>query len=299
MATTSKQLKLSALVALVMGSMIGGGIFSLPQNMAASASAGAILIGWAITAVGMLTLAFVFQSLANRKPELDAGVYAYAKAGFGDYMGFSSAWGYWISAWIGNVSYFVLLFSTLGYFVPMFGEGNTLPAVIGASLILWGVHFLVLRGIREAAFVNLVTTIAKIVPLILFIVITALAFRLDVFTADFWGRGNPELGSVMQQVRNMMLVTVWVFIGIEGANVFSARAERRSDVGRATVIGFYSVLALLVLVNVLSMGIMSQAELAGLKNPSMAGVLEQVVGRWGAVLISVGLVVSLAGALLS
>lgn len=181
----------------------------------------------------------------------------------------------------------------------MFGEGNTLPAVIGASLVLWGVHFLVLRGIREAAFVNLVTTIAKIVPLILFIVITALAFRLDVFTADFWGRGNLELGSVMQQVRNMMLVTVWVFIGIEGANVFSARAERRSDVGRATVIGFYSVLALLVLVNVPSMGIMSQAELAGLKNPSMAGVLEQVVGRRGAVLISVGLVVSLAGALLS
>ena len=94
--------------------------------------------------------------------------------------------------------------------------------MIGASLVLWGVHFLVLRGIREAAFVNLVTTIAKIVPLILFIVITAVAFRLDVFTADFWGRGNPELGSVMQQVRNMMLVTVWVFIGIEGANVFGA-----------------------------------------------------------------------------
>lgn len=299
MTADSKQLKLGALVALVVGSMIGGGIFSLPQNMAASASVGAILIGWAITAIGMLTLAFVFQSLANRKPELDAGVYAYAKAGFGDYMGFSSAWGYWISAWIGNVSYFVLLFSTLGYFVPMFGEGNTLPAVIGASLVLWGVHFLVLRGIREAAFVNLVTTIAKIVPLILFIVITAVAFRLDVFTADFWGRGNIELGSVMQQVRNMMLVTVWVFIGIEGASIFSARAERRSDVGRATVIGFCSVLALLVLVNVLSMGIMNQAELAGLKNPSMAGVLEQVVGRWGAVLISLGLVVSLAGALLS
>jgi len=299
MAASSKQLKLGALVALVVGSMIGGGIFSLPQNMAASASAGAILIGWAITAVGMLTLAFVFQSLANRKPELDAGVYAYAKAGFGDYMGFSSAWGYWISAWIGNVSYFVLLFSTLGYFVPMFGEGNTLPAVIGASIVLWGVHWLVLRGIREAAFINLITTVAKVVPLLLFIVIAAVAFRLDVFTVDFWGRGNIELGSVMQQVRNMMLVTVWVFIGIEGASIFSARAERRSDVGRATVIGFCSVLALLVLVNVLSMGIMSQAELAGLKNPSMAGVLEQVVGRWGAVLISVGLVVSLAGALLS
>ncbi|WP_207810185.1 MULTISPECIES: amino acid permease, partial [unclassified Pseudomonas] len=80
---------------------------------------------WAITAVGMLTLAFVFQTLANRKPDLDGGVYAYAKAGFGDYMGFSSAWGYWISAWLGNVGYFVLLFSTLGYFFPVFGQGNT------------------------------------------------------------------------------------------------------------------------------------------------------------------------------
>ncbi|EZH83527.1 amino acid APC transporter [Ectopseudomonas composti] len=299
MSDSTQKLRLGALIALVVGSMVGGGIFSLPQNIAASASAGATLIGWLITGVGMLTLAFVFQTLANRKPELDGGVYAYAKAGFGDYMGFSSAWGYWISAWIGNVSYMVLLFSTLGYFFPLFGEGNTLPAVIGASVLLWLLHFLVLRGIKEAAFINTVTTIAKMLPLALFIVIAAIAFKMDVFTADFWGRGNTELGSVMDQVRNMMLVTVWVFIGIEGASIFSARAEKRSDVGKATVIGFVGVLLLLVLVNILSQGILAQAELAGLKNPSMAGVLEQVVGPWGAQLISIGLIVSLAGALLS
>ncbi|EIU4785306.1 TPA: arginine-ornithine antiporter [Pseudomonas aeruginosa] len=299
MSDSTQKLRLGALIALVVGSMVGGGIFSLPQNIAASASAGATLIGWLITGVGMLTLAFVFQTLANRKPDLNGGVYAYAKAGFGDYMGFSSAWGYWISAWIGNVSYMVLLFSTLGYFFPVFGEGNTLPAVIGASLLLWLLHFLVLRGIKEAAFINTVTTIAKMLPLALFIVIAAIAFKMDVFTADFWGRGNSELGSVMDQVRNMMLVTVWVFIGIEGASIFSARAEKRSDVGKATVIGFVGVLLLLVMVNILSQGIMAQAELAGLKNPSMAGVLEQVVGPWGAQLISIGLIVSLAGALLS
>ena len=99
MSEPGQKLRLGALVALVVGSMIGGGIFSLPQNMAARADVGAVLIGWGITAVGMLALAFVFQSLANRKPQLDSGVYAYAKAGFGEYMGFSSAWGYWISAW--------------------------------------------------------------------------------------------------------------------------------------------------------------------------------------------------------
>jgi arginine:ornithine antiporter/lysine permease len=299
MSDSTQKLRLGALIALVVGSMVGGGIFSLPQNIAASASAGATLVGWLITGVGMLTLAFVFQTLANRKPELDGGVYAYAKAGFGDYMGFSSAWGYWISAWIGNVSYMVLLFSTLGYFFPVFGEGNTLTAVICASLLLWLLHFLVLRGIKEAAFINTVTTIAKMVPLALFIIIAAIAFKFDVYTADFWGHGNSELGSVMDQVRNMMLVTVWVFIGIEGASIFSARAEKRSDVGKATVLGFVGVLLLLVLVNVLSQGILAQAELAGLKNPSMAGVLEQVVGPWGAQLIAIGLIVSLAGALLS
>ncbi|VVN30643.1 arginine-ornithine antiporter [Pseudomonas fluorescens] len=293
------KLRLGALVALVVGSMIGGGIFSLPQNMAASADVGAVLIGWAITAVGMLTLAFVFQTLANRKPHLDGGVYAYAKAGFGDYMGFSSAWGYWISAWLGNVGYFVLLFSTLGYFFPIFGEGNTVAAVIGASVLLWAVHFLVLRGIKEAAFINLVTTVAKVVPLLLFVLIAVFAFKLDIFTADIWGIKNPDLGSVMNQVRNMMLVTVWVFIGIEGASIFSARAEKRSDVGKATVIGFITVLLFLVLVNVLSLGIMTQPELAKLQNPSMAAVLEHVVGHWGAVLISVGLIISLLGALLS
>ncbi|BDM21196.1 arginine-ornithine antiporter [Pseudomonas sp. NPDC089428] len=299
MSDSSGKLKLGALVALVVGSMIGGGIFSLPQNMAASAGVGAVLIGWAITAVGMLTLAFVFQTLANRKPDLDGGVYAYAKAGFGDYMGFSSAWGYWISAWLGNVGYFVLLFSTLGYFFPIFGEGNTPAAIIGASVLLWAVHFLVLRGIKEAAFINLVTTVAKVVPLVLFALICLFAFKLDIFTADIWAVGTPDLGSVMNQVRNMMLVTVWVFIGIEGASIFSSRAEKRSDVGKATVIGFITVLLFLVLVNVLSLGIMTQPELAKLQNPSMAAVLEHVVGHWGAVLISVGLIISLLGALLS
>ena len=299
MSDTPGKLRLGALVALVVGSMIGGGIFSLPQNMAASADVGAVLIGWVITAIGMLTLAFVFQTLANRKPDLDGGVYAYAKAGFGDYMGFSSAWGYWISAWLGNVGYFVLLFSTLGYFFPLFGEGNTPAAVIGASALLWAVHFLVLRGIKEAAFINLVTTVAKVVPLVLFVLIALFAFKLEIFTADIWGVKNPDLGSVMNQVRNMMLVTVWVFIGIEGASIFSSRAEKRSDVGKATVIGFITVLLFLMLVNVLSLGIMTQPELAKLQNPSMAAVLEHVVGHWGAVLISVGLVISLLGALLS
>jgi len=91
-------LSLGLLVALVVGSIIGSGIFGLPQNMAAGAGAGAgagaILIGWAATGVGTLMLAKVYQMLAVRKPELNNGVYAYAQALSGDHVGFNAAWGY-------------------------------------------------------------------------------------------------------------------------------------------------------------------------------------------------------------
>ncbi|WP_411881918.1 arginine-ornithine antiporter [Polaromonas sp. YR568] len=290
-------LGLGLLVALVTGSIIGSGIFGLPQNMAAGAGAGAILIGWLVTGVGMLVLARVYQMLAMRKPELDNGVYAYARALSGEYVGFNSAWGYWISAWIGNVGYLVAAFGALGYFFPAFGEGNTPTAVACASVVLWVVHALVLRGINTAAWVNAVVTVAKVIPLLLFIVLAAAAFQAPTFNLDFWG--GAKLGSVLDQVKSTMLVTVWVFIGIEGASVYSARARQRKDVGKATVIGFLICLALLMAVSLLSLGIFTQPELAGLKNPSMAGVLEKAVGTWGAVLIYIGLIVSVGGGFLA
>ncbi|CAN3127420.1 arginine-ornithine antiporter [Mycobacterium sp. smrl_JER01] len=296
-------LGLAALTAIVVGSMIGSGIFALPSQMAASAAPGPLLIGWLVTGVGMLMLAFVFQTLATRKPDVDGGVYGYARAGFGNYIGFTSAFGYWMSAWVGNVAYLVLLFSTLGYFFPGFEGGATVPAIIGASVVLWIVHALTLRGVQTAALVNVVVTIAKVVPIVVFIALAAVGFKAGLFTADFWGRttqidGVP-LGDTMTQVKNMMLVTVWVFIGIEGAAVYSQRAARRSDVGRATVLGFAAVLALLLMVNLLSYGLMAQAELAGVPDPSMAGLLENEVGSWGAAFISIGLVISLLGALIA
>ena len=299
MDSNRKKLGVGALTALVVGSMVGGGIFSIPQNTAASAGVGATALAWGITGVGMLALAFVFVNLALRQPKLDSGIYAYARASFGPFVGFSSAWGYWFMAVLGNVGYYVLLFSTLGHYWPVFGDGNTRVAVACASVMLWGTHALVLRGVREAALINQVTTVAKLVPLLLFVVLVALAFQPGVFQADVWGRANPRLGSVLEQVRGMMLVTVWVFIGVEGASVYSAYARRRVDVGRATLTGFLFVLALLVAVSLLSMGVMAQPELAALKNPSMAYVLERAVGPWGAALISVGLFISLSGALLS
>ena len=299
--TKSGTLGLLSLTALVVGSMIGGGVFSLPQNMARGASAGAITIGWLITGVGMLALAFVYKNLSTRKPALDAGPYSYARAGFGNFVGFNSAWGYWISAWIGNVSYAVLIFGALSYFYAPFGEeGNTWQAIVGASICVWLVHALVLMGIRQAAIINLITTIAKLGPIFLFIVLAVVAFNMPTFELDFWGAETLSLGSITTQVQSTMLVTLWVFIGIEGASVGSGRARKRSDIGKATILGFVTVLLLYLLVSLLSLGIMSQPELAALPAAaSMAYVLESAVGPWGSVLVRIGLVISVAGAFLS
>ncbi len=311
--TTGKTsgLMLGALTALVVGSMIGGGIFNLPRQMAGAAAPGPLVIGWAITGVGMLMLAFVFQTLANRKPEVDGGVYGYARAGFGPFVGFTSAWGYWVSAWIGNVGYLVLLITSASTLMPegvLTIEGSlTTGGLIAGSVVLWATTVLCLAGVREAAVVNTIVTIAKVVPLLMFLVLAVVAFKADIFTADIWGTssqvpgadGPAPLGSTIDQIKAMMLVTVWVFIGIEGASVYSERARKRSDVGKATIVGFIGVLALLVMVNLLSYGLMTQAQLAGVADPALGSILAYHVGDWGAKLIAAGLAISVLGAFLS
>lgn len=296
-----KKLNLLSLIALVIGSMIGGGAFNLPSDMAQGANAGAIVISWVITGIGIVALGLVFQNLVMKKPELDAGIYSYAKAGFGRYMGFNSAWGYWLSAWLGNVAYGTLVFSAIGYFIKTFSGGQNLASIIGASVLLWAVHCLVLRGVHSAALVNLVATIAKLVPVFLFIIIAIFAFHAKLFLTDFWGLHNAPFSwsSVRDQVSSTMLVTLWVFIGVEGAVVVSERAKNRRDVGIATIIGLIVTLFSYICISLLSLGVMSKGQLTGLSNPSMAYVFEDIVGKWGAAFINLGLIVSVLSAWIS
>lgn len=130
-----KKLGLSALTALVLSSMLGAGVFSLPQNMAAVASPSALLIGWAITGVGILFLAFAMLLLTRIRPDLDGGIFTYAREGFGELIGFCSAWGYWLCAVIANVSYLVIVFSALSFsLIPL--SCACLAMVIPGSLSL-------------------------------------------------------------------------------------------------------------------------------------------------------------------
>nr|WP_076707902.1 basic amino acid/polyamine antiporter [Microbacterium oleivorans] len=280
----------------VVGSMIGAGVFSLPATFAESTGVAGALISWAIAGSGMLMLALVFHRLAIRRPDLDAGIFSYAKAGFGNYVGFFAAFGYWASACVGNVFYWVFITSTLGSIFPALGEGDTVLAVVVSSVGVWLFFLLIRRGVRQAAALNRIVTVAKVLPIVVFVVLCLTVFDPAVFAANWGGDDTTGLG---EQIRATMLVTVFVFIGIEGASVNSRHARKRSDVGRATVLGFLSVLAVFASVTIVSYGILPREQLATLRQPSMGGVLQQAVGGWGAVFVGAALIVAVLGAYLA
>lgn len=302
--TAVSKLSLPALTAMVVGSMVGAGVFQLPSRFASQTGVYGAAIAWAIAGTGMLMLAFVFQNLANRKPRLDNGVYVYAREGFGVYPGFLSAVGFWASTCAGNAFYWVLIMTTLSQLFPdlkpILGSGDTWWAFLFSVAAVWGFFFLIRMGVKEAAWINSIVTAAKLVPLLLFVVLVIFFFKPDVFIANLTGGYDiPGGDSLFLQVQGTMLITVFVFLGIEGASVYSRYAKKRSDVGRATVIGFLSVLALFASISILSYGILPKAQIAALPQPSIGGVLEAVTGVWGGNFIRVGLIISVLGAYLA
>jgi arginine:ornithine antiporter/lysine permease len=249
--------------------MIGGGIYSLPQNMAAGASAGAVLLAWIITGLGIYFIARTFSILSMAKPDLTTGIYSYSRAGFGSYAGFTIGWSYWLCQVCGNVGYAVITMDALNYFFPgYFAGGNNLASIIGGSLIIWFFNFLVLKGVKQASVINTIGTIIKIVPLILFIIVMMVLFQFDKFDFNFWGEAietKAKIGGLSTQIKSTMLVTLWAFIGIEGAVVMSNRAKSPSIIGPATILGFLSCLGIYLLLSLLPFGYMNQQELLSYK----------------------------------
>jgi arginine:ornithine antiporter/lysine permease len=294
---SQNKLGLFSLIGIILSGIVGAGIFNLMKEMANTASAGVTILSWLITGTGMGCLVFCMENLNLKKPDLHAGIFSYAQEGFGDYIGFNSVWGYWISVIIGNVALGTLLFSALGYFFPIFEDGQNIASIIGASIILWGMHFIIIKGLDKAAILNTVVLIAKLIPIFIFIVFVISAFKPPIFLDDVWGQASAFSSQtpVLKQLKGTVLVTVWVFIGIEGAVVFSGRAKKNSDVGKATMLGFAAVTLIYALVTVCSYGVLSQSELSSLPNPAMAYVLEHIIGKTGTVIVNLGVIISILG----
>ena len=297
-----KKLGLFLLIGLGVGSMIGSGIFNSPTDLVSSANPQAVIIAWIIGGLGVLMLALIFQFLSNKKPELTGGIYSYAKAGFGEFVGFNSAWGYWLSAFLGNVAYFTVIFKTIN---SILGKGHELSSItifILGSILLWFYHFMICRGIKNASIVNAIITIGKILPLLLVIIFGLIAFNSGLFNVANWKTVLASTGSattLKDQVSGAMGTVLWCFIGIEASVVMSTRAKNSKIVGKATVISFITVLILYMLISLIPMGVVGAKDLANAGTPLADVLAKTPLGSAGSMIVSIGLLISVLGALIS
>lgn len=298
MDTQKKGIGKGELIALIVSSCIGTGIFGITSDVAAAAAPGPALLAWLFVAFGFLMLVLSLNNLSNKRPDLQGGIFAYAGEGFGPLGEFISGWSYWLSAWLGNIAFATMLMSSIGTFIPTFKGGQNVPSIIVAIIFCWLLTILVNNGVESATFVNMIGTICKIVPLIIFIIIMFVCFKGGMFTADFWGKvasnatKGTTTGSVWTQMKGTLMTLIWVFIGIEGASVMAHRAKSRSEAEQASVISFILLVIIYVLISILPYGALTRAQLAGMGQPALGHVLEMTVGHWGAVLINVGLIIS-------
>ena len=314
----TKGISLFALLAIIISGAIGGGVFNLANDLANGSTPGGVMISWLFIGFGILMLVLSFNRLITIRPKL-SGVSDYAREGFGDFVGFLSGWGYWISAWTGTIGFAVLMMTSADYFFPgKFANSNgslTVLSVIIVSIISWILMFLVDRGVETAALVNAVVMIAKLIPLVVFSITGIILFKADVFTQHFWQTFTSNLaadgsvkslvwhamtaGGLLDQIKGSLMVMVWVFVGIEGAAMMGNRAKKKSDTAKATIIGLAVLLVIYVLLSLLPYGYMDQASLANVKAPGLVYILNEMVGGWGGSLMAIGLMISLLGAWLS
>ncbi|KPC97271.1 Arginine/ornithine antiporter [Geobacillus sp. BCO2] len=274
-----RKLGIWVLTALVVGNMVGSGIFMLPRSLAEAASPIGVMFAWLLTGAGVLMTALVFGNLAIRKPDLGGGPQIYAKELFpkGSNLsilsGFMSSWGYWVGNFAGNVAIITTFASYLSTFFPMLTSSKTVLEIgpfalklgnlltfLVCTALLWGMHIIILRGVEGAGKLNFVATAAKVLGFFLFIVIALFAFDKAVIgpldAPRYDGNGQPI--GLLGQINNAALSTLWAFVGVESAMVFASRARKQADVKQATIAGLLIALAIYIGISFLVMGVLPQ-----------------------------------------
>jgi arginine:ornithine antiporter / lysine permease len=307
----SNKLGFWVLTALVVGNMVGSGIFMLPRSLSEAASPAGVLLAWLLTGLGVMMIALVFGNLAIRKPHLTGGPQIYAKELFKPdsqasiLSGFMASWGYWIGNLAGNVAIITTFAGYLSTFFPVLTSeadwftiggytlkvGNGLTFIV-CSILLWGTHFIIFRGLEGAGKLNFAATAAKVIGFFLFIVVGLFVFdktnmlpMIETRVSD-----SGESFGLMSQVNNAALVTLWAFCGLESAVVFASRARRKIDVKRATIVGLGIALAIYIGISILVMGMLDQNTLIHSEKP-LIDAIETVLGPIGGkVLAGIGLI---------
>ncbi|QKE62852.1 amino acid permease [Aquipseudomonas campi] len=287
-ASSAKGLGLMACTALVVGNMIGSGIFLLPASLAAYGPIS--LAGWLLTSCGALVLAILFGRLSQLVHKT-GGPYAYTEAGYGEFAGFLIAWGYWITLWTGNAAVAVALAGYVGYLFPLIGDSSTY-SLLTALAAIWLLTLINVRGVKEAGAVQVLTTVLKLVPLLLIGVLGWWWVEPDHF-AVLNRSGQSDLAAISAAAA----VTLWAFLGLESATVPAGEVvEPAKTIPRATLFGVLLAASVYMAVSAVAMGVLPAEQLAASSAP-LADVARSMWGELGGVLVAVGAVIATFGTL--
>ena len=274
--------------ALVVGNMIGSGVFLLPSSLASYG--GVSIVAWLLTTAGAVLLALVFARLGRAYPQT-GGPYAYSRKAFGDFVGFQTAWGYWIAIWAGNAAIAVAFVSYLSTFWGALATNALLAAAVAVAAI-WTLTVVNAFGVRYGGWVQGVTTVLKLVPL-LAIATVGLLF----FDGGNFGAFNASGGSVFGSVTAAAALTLWAFIGLESATVPAEDvADPKRTIPRSTIIGTLVTALVYILGTVAVMGVIPASVLAG-SNAPFADAAAEMFGGWAGDAVAIGAIVAAFGAL--
>jgi len=265
---------------LVVGNMIGAGIFLMPSALAGYG--GISILGWLFSAAGSFLLAKVFGNLSTMVPNKTGGPYVYSKAGLGEFAAFLVAWGYWISIWLANAAITIAFVGAIGVFFPVFAANKVFAVGLGLATI-WGLTWVNSLGIHESGKVQLVTTILKLVPLLLIIVGGFFYFDIDNFSPF-----NVSGKSTFEAISITAALTLYAFMGVESATIPSENIENATTIiPRATLLGTLITTLVYILGTVAVMGMIPLAELASSAAP-FSDAMAIMSGEWGRNLVAAG-----------
>ncbi|MGM5469404.1 amino acid permease [Flavobacteriaceae bacterium LMO-SS05] len=283
MAEKSQKIGLITTTSLVVGNMIGVGIFVIPAVLAKYGSIS--LLGWVFTAAGALIMAKIFSNFSKIIINKSGGPYAYSRAGFGDFTGFLMAWGYWIAIWVGNGAIAVAVVGALSFFFPIL-ESNAYKLIIGL-VIIWLFTWINARGIKESGRIQVITTILKLVPLAFVIIVGLFYFKLDNFPAF-----NLTSESDFATFPAVAVITLYAFLGLECACIPAENVKNPEvTVPKATMIGTILTTIVYILSTVVLFGILPNEMLQGSPKP-FADAAQLIAGDFGGYFVAIGVIIS-------
>ena len=274
---------------LVIGNMIGAGIFLMPSALAAFG--GISIIGWLVSSIGAILLAVVFSRLSTMVTGASGGPYAYARAGFGDYIGFLVAWGYWISTWIANAAIAIAFTGAMGVLFPILRE-QVLAALLLSLAVIWLLTWINARGIRSSGRTQLWTTVLKLLPLAVIIIGGIFFFRTDNFIPF-----NASEESSLEAIAITCTMTLYAFLGLESATVPSDKVENaEKTIPKATMAGTLVTTLVYILSTVVIMGMIPLDDLKESTAP-FADAMGLMSGPRGEGFVAAGVAIASFGAL--